>query len=151
MMKRSFVISALSITLILSNAAVLAQSEEHYHQTSESSLKLNDGQKWPTDKHTDDSVQVMESTFKKFQAESGNQLEYQNLGKELEEQLKKLIAGCTMKGEAHTQLHLFIEQLNSPLKELSEGKDVNVQKEALNKTGKKLEEFHHFFEYLPKE
>jgi uncharacterized protein YukE len=148
MMKRPFVISALSITLILSNAAVFAQSEEHYHQTPESSLKLNDGQKWPADKHTDDSVQVMESTLKKFQAESG--LKYQNLGKELEEQLKKLIAGCTMKGEAHTQLHLFIEQLNSPLKELNEGKDVNVQKEALNKTGKKLEEFHHFFEYLPK-
>lgn len=88
-MKRPFVISTLSLTLILSNAAVFAQSEEHYHQTLESSLKLNDGQKWQTDKHTDDSVQVMESTLKKFQVESSNQLEYQNLGKKLEEQLKK--------------------------------------------------------------
>ena len=150
-MKKYFVISALFLTWILSNAIVLAQSAEHYHQTPESSLKLNHGQKWPADKHTTDSIQVMESTLRKFQAESGKPLEYQNLGKELEEQFKKLIAGCTMKGEAHTQLHLFIEQLSSPRKELSEGKDTNVQKEALNKTGMKLEEFHHFFEYLPKE
>lgn len=150
MIKRYFMIATISMMLWNHSTLVFAQSEEHaHHETQASSLKLNQGQKWQIDPHTDHSIQAMESSLKKFQGTSNNLAAYKDLGKELEEELKKLIAGCTMKGDAHTQLHFFIERLSSPLEELRKGEEQSVQ--AFEKVGKELKEFHHFFEYLPKD
>lgn len=149
-MNKYFLVGILIATLWIRSDRSFAQlNEDHQHETQGSSLQLNHGQKWQTDQHTYHSIQLMESSVEKFQEASSPSPEvYQKLGDELGKQLKTLIAGCTMEGAAHTQLHRFIERLDYPIKELSKAEKANMQ--AFEQISKELKIFHDFFEYLPK-
>lgn len=73
---------------------------EHGHAEGQK-LVLNDGQKWETDEHT-------RTIFATMRARLDSELSGKELGAALEGDLQKLIQGCTMPGEAHKQLHVFL-------------------------------------------
>ncbi len=79
---------------------------KHQHSASKLALALNNGSKWEMDEHTRTMSKQMKHTF--LSAEHSNLESLNKLGKKLQSQLDVLIRGCTMTGEAHDQLHVFL-------------------------------------------
>lgn len=76
-------------------------------------ISLNAGSRWAMDDHTRSMFQAMTARL-----ESGGQPG--ELGKGLQADLEKLIQGCTMTGEAHDQLHVFLMAYMPAVRELAE-------------------------------
>ncbi len=66
-------------------------------------LGLNAGRKWQMDEHTRSMFKAM---TEKIDAHVGD--DAKSLGAALQADLGELIAGCTMTGEAHDELHKFL-------------------------------------------
>ena len=86
---------------------------------------LNAGQKWQMDDHTRSMFATMVDRLEDPGAES---VEPQELGKILEADLDALIQGCTMTGDAHSELHKYLVEFIPAIQQLaSEGGDDEVQ------------------------
>ncbi len=122
------------ITILISMALIATCSDDHAkaahnetnshadHQSSETQavgMTLNNGEKWPMDEHTRNSFSEMEEVF--FNADhvalEGKGLK--QLGSDLQADLDGLIKGCTMTGEAHNQLHVYLTGYIPAVQELS--------------------------------
>ncbi len=66
-------------------------------------LGLNAGRKWEMDEHTRSMFKAM---TEKIEGHAGD--DAKSLGVALQADLGELIAGCTMTGEAHDELHKFL-------------------------------------------
>lgn len=92
----------------------------HHHPTGDvGDLQLNDGLKWEADAHTNALVAEMKSSVSTFD----NSDDYKVLADTLTSQLNRLIAGCTMDGPAHDELHKWLVPLIDNIKELSASED----------------------------
>lgn len=134
----------LAVLLILTTTQLVhgvndAEQAKHAHKHSEvhdkTNLTLNHGSKWQLDNHTRG---MFESMSKRIHA--GGDLK--GLGEKLSEDIHKLIAGCTMTGAAHDQLHLFLSPYIPAVHELSH----KGTKKALEKVKHKLHGYHSYFE-----
>jgi len=103
---RYFFVAAFSF--FLSMSAYGEHHEAHHRhdpadhqQAIEHELVLNDGKKWPMDEHTRSMFEVMVA-----RVEGGGDIK--KLGQQLQNDLDKLIQGCTMTGAAHDELHEFL-------------------------------------------
>jgi len=112
-------------------------AHEHGNHGSEaaiSGLKLNNGVRWEMDGHTRTMSSKMEKTF--FNADHSTQSSLNAMGVQLEAQLDVLIAGCTMDGEAHNQLHMFLNDYIPTVNNLSKAKDLeSARGEAIKLKG----------------
>lgn len=112
----------------------------HYnHKPSEThennKPSLDHGAKWTMDSHT---RKMFVSMSKRVHA--GGDLK--EMGGKLDEDLQKLIQGCTMTGAAHNQLHLFLAPYIPAVTELSQ----EGTEEALQKVKHALHDYQSFFE-----
>ena len=78
----------------------------HEMQNAPLKLSLNDGQKWQMDEHTRNSINTLHSIFELSEPVAVE--DFNAIGKETDAEVNNLIAGCTMEGGAHEQLHLFL-------------------------------------------
>lgn len=135
----------LLIALLILSATQLAHSAndsahgKHAHEHSEvhehRELSLNHGEKWKMDAHTRAMFISMSERL-----HAGGDLK--EMGKKLNEDIHKLIEGCTMTGSAHDQLHLFLSPYIPAVHELShEGTE-----KALEKVKHKLHGYQSYFE-----
>ncbi len=93
-----------------------APSDDHKPDgTIPKAFELDDGKRWQMDDHTRASVGRMRDLI----AQAGD--DPAALGASLEDELETLIGGCTMKGPAHQQLHIFIAALFPRLATLKGG------------------------------
>jgi hypothetical protein len=74
------------------------------------SLSLNEGTKWEMDEHTRSLFRQMAERFEELDAPNASEEELAALGTSLQGDLDALIAGCTMVGDAHNELHKFLGQ-----------------------------------------
>lgn len=79
-------------------------------------LQLDHGAKWRLDEHTRTQFQIMQERVSSAAASK-------ELGSKLQQDVDQVIAGCTMTGEAHQQLHLFLAQLLPAVTALKETGD----------------------------
>lgn len=90
---------------------------EHSHtETATTQLQLNHGAKWRLDEHTRTQFHIMHDRISAAAASK-------ELGNKLQQDVDQLIAGCTMTGEAHQQLHVFLAQLLPAVTALKETGD----------------------------
>lgn len=76
------------------------------HKHDDSPLVLDNGEKWTIISTMDVYLQEMEDLVANF---NGKSLEdHQSLAKELKENIGLLTANCTMKGQAHDELHKWL-------------------------------------------
>ncbi len=131
-MKKIVIAISLSIIPVFSvGAGQLAYAQEHSHHASEagiSGLGLNHGQQWEMDEHTRTMLVKMEATF--FAADHSSQVGLNAAGAELKVQLDELIAGCTMAGEAHDQLHVFMSEYIPVINLLAQAGDHAIARDA---------------------
>jgi hypothetical protein len=80
----------------------------HVSDTPEEGLRLNNGQKWMMDDHTRSSFIRMTTSFLNTDHLSMEVEVLKKSGSDLQVQIGELIKGCTMTGEAHDQLHVYL-------------------------------------------
>ncbi len=93
-------------------------ADHQAHESSEklSDLSLNNGVKWKTDSHTKLMMKsIHEILNQDIRLESA---EYRILGEKVSEKIDKLISGCTMTGDSHAQLHVFLSKFIPAVKSL---------------------------------
>lgn len=98
-------------------------------------LSLDHGAKWKMDSHTRKMFASM-----KDRIQAGGDLK--EVGEELDEDLHKLIQGCTMTGAAHDQLHLFLAPYIPAVTELSQ----KGTEDAFQKVKHMLHDYQNYFE-----
>jgi hypothetical protein len=128
----------------------LQAAEEHGHdahahgsEMPASGLSLNDGKRWEMDDHTRKMSLKMSKTF--FNSDHSSQASLSAMGAKLENQLNQLIAGCTMDGEAHKQLHVFLADYIPNIKSLTEAKDLDMARDSAIKLKANLETYEKHF------
>jgi len=91
-------------------------------------LSLNNNNKWQMDTHTRTSIGKM------IVISTNKSLSSKDIGIQIQEELNILFNGCTMQGDAHNELHKFL-QLYIPvvnqLKETGNDTDLNKLKNQL--------------------
>jgi hypothetical protein len=100
------------------------QSHNHPAHTSSDSkqgglqLSLNGEEKWLMDTHTRSVLGAMQDKVLASDIASKTEAELIELGGMLEQDLDKLIQGCTMQGGAHDALHAYLGELMPAVAEL---------------------------------
>ncbi|WP_431134125.1 hypothetical protein [Psychroserpens mesophilus] len=81
-------------------------------------ITLNEGQKWTANTETNEGVERMKTTIK---TQPTNTLEeYYNLAELLNKDKNYVIKNCTMKGDSHDNLHVWLLPLMDKIDALSE-------------------------------
>ncbi|MBL7994731.1 hypothetical protein JNM05_05115 [bacterium] len=117
----------MSIYLILVFSFLVLGGCKHKHSEQESSaqieeVKLDQGKKWKADQQTNGGAAKLQSIVAEFSKETPKpELEdYKRLNTQVQTELDEIFKKCTMTGDAHQQLHVFLVRII---------KDVNVLKE----------------------
>ena len=83
---------------------VSSVAQEHAHGDEE--IQLNQGQKWKVDAEMLSIIRTMENDVASFK---GSELaEYNSLSEKLKKNIDLLTSNCTMKGQAHDELHKWL-------------------------------------------
>jgi hypothetical protein len=117
---------------------------EHSNHEESLSLSLNDGKRWQMDDHTRKMTTEMLATFSTSDHSTVTGLNF--LGKQLREQLDKLIKGCTMTGQSHEQLHIFLNSYMPAVNSLIVSNDINTGTRNAIAIKKLLESYQQYFE-----
>ncbi|PHS54049.1 MAG: hypothetical protein COB01_02585 [Lutibacter sp.] len=114
------------------------------HKETGMDLSLDQGKFWKANKETTDGVQNMIELMKNFN-EKEHIDSYEKLTERLKQEFTMIFEKCTMKGEAHNQLHNFLIPIKDLFGELS-SKDLNKCKESFNKLNMHLAVYKGYFE-----
>lgn len=119
-------------------AAHAADGEAH------AGLALDAGKKWLMDEHT-------RATFAEIRtlvtgAEVATTADAATLAGALDGKLGTLIAGCTMSGAAHDQLHVFLTDFMPAVKALGESPEIEQARERLAGLRRQVEQYDAHFE-----
>lgn len=93
--------------------------EETYHSDGE--LTLNNGLKWQANPETTEGVIAMMDHLEAFRNLGLG--DYEQLRIHLEDEFKMIFEKCTMKGEAHNQLHNYLYPMRDYFSKLSKGSE----------------------------
>ena len=105
-------------------------------------LGLNDGNKWLMDDHTRASFAKMATSFLNADHLSLEGEGLMKAGADLQDDLDDLIQGCTMTGNAHNQLHVYLTGYIPAVAALSESGQI----EDARKVAHYLEIYGNYFE-----
>lgn len=111
---------------------------------NESSLSLNNGEKWTANQETTKGVRNMQAHMADY-TEIDEPEACKRLQSALQEEFNYIINKCTMKGEAHDQLHNFLMVIQQNLKGLGSN-DLNRCKESYEKIDAQLAVYDAYFE-----
>lgn len=117
-------------------------SEEHAHTDTE--LTLNNGELWQANPETTEGVNKMIEIVDAF-SDTENIEAYSTLSEELKTEFGLIFKRCTMKGEAHNQLHNFLIPINAQFKNL-DSKNLEQCQKAYQELKDHLAIYNNFFE-----
>lgn len=130
----------LAIPLLLLACGQVASAEKHQQGAG---LVLDNGQKWKANPETTTGVANMVQLAQSF-TDTGKSSAYAVLKTQLEDEFTLIFKQCTMKGEAHNQLHTFLLPLKPLFKELASS-NLSTRKESLAKLKVHLAEYTNYF------
>lgn len=86
-------------------------------------VELNNGEKWKANPETTEGINRMMSIIS-VDASAYAAADYNNLGQALSVEKTQIFENCTMEGEAHNQLHNYLQPLIDMINDLKEKSDV---------------------------
>ena len=145
----------ITLAIILSTVACQIATKDKLEVTSEtevdntahedeSGLELNDGQRWKANPETTQGVNNMIQLVNSFTA-TEDTVAYNTLTDSLESEFTFIFQKCTMKGEAHDQLHNFLFPMKSMFKRLSSG-ELKQSELAFDELEEHLKKYQNYFE-----
>jgi hypothetical protein len=105
------------------------KTEEHQHSESET-IQLNNGEKWKVDDNMMLHIRNMEKEVVHFDQEKSTN--YSLLADKLKTNIDILTSNCTMKGQAHDELHKWLVPYIELVDSFSEEKSANQFTEIQN-------------------
>ncbi|WMJ73616.1 hypothetical protein RCC89_10645 [Cytophagaceae bacterium ABcell3] len=147
-MKKLPLLLALVLTLTIMSCgqkndnAKAHQSEQT--NTHKEDIKLNDGKKWKVNEEMASHIEFSEELVKNY-IKSGEK-DYLNLARELNESKKNLVSSCTMKGEAHDNLHTWLHPYIGLLQKLEASKNENTAQETVLEIEEAFKTYRRYFE-----
>lgn len=120
-----------------------SQEENHHHDESEA-IELNNGQKWKVDSNMIRHIRNMENDvifFTKLE-----QKYYKTLSVKLQTNIDLLTSNCTMKGQAHDELHKWLLPYIDLVQELSVAKDESEAAKRFEKIQTSYQTFNQYFQ-----
>jgi hypothetical protein len=90
---------------------------ENHHNDDE--LRLNNGMKWQANTETTEGILAMKELLEAFRNLGLG--DYEQLRIHLETEFQMIFEKCTMKGEAHNQLHNYLYPMRDCFSDLSKG------------------------------
>lgn len=115
------------------------KTEVHEHSNDET-IQLNDGQKWKVDVDMMAHIRTMENDVTSFDKETPEN--YQLLADNLKKNIDLLTSNCTMKGQAHDELHKWL----LPYIELVDDFSKDKSNENLAKIQESFTTFNQYFQ-----
>ena len=120
------------------------QAHDHSQETQISGMKLDNGKKWKMDDHTRAMFKKMVSSFTASDHSAVAGL--QKSGVQLKGQIDDLIKGCTMAGDAHNQLHVFLTGYIPAVEMLASSSDLKSGRDHALKVKGILDRYDDYFE-----
>ncbi|QHI36933.1 hypothetical protein IMCC3317_23030 [Kordia antarctica] len=93
-----------------------------YSNTWTEEIKMNNGAKWQANAETNEGVKNMQNSIKI--QKTSTLKEYQKLAEQLNKDISYVIKKCSMKGDSHNNLHVWLLPLMEKIEALSEAKTV---------------------------
>jgi hypothetical protein len=115
---------------------VTMTAKESLEPTQHGVVSLNSGSKWVANTETTDGIREMMRLMADYEASSSKDLD--KLQEDLRTEFRTIFAKCTMKGEAHDQLHNYLLPLKEQLDDLP--------KVDLSEVSSYLEEYFTYFQ-----
>ena len=141
-MKRLLLISAVLLLITSCNEhSTEVKKEVETTRVKESSapkVQLNDGERWAANIATTEGIKNLSVMAESFDSSSEN---YETLQSNLRDEFGLIFKNCTMKGEAHEQLHNYLLPLMELFGELTE----EASEKTLGKIKDHLARFDSYF------
>jgi hypothetical protein len=121
----------------------LKSPEENEVVVEKNNITLDNGAKWIANPETTAGVNNMKKLMAEFQ-DSENTENYSQLKDQLQAEFTMIFKKCTMKGEAHNQLHNFLIPIKNHLENLKNS-DLTGSKATFYKLKDHLEIYQNYF------
>ncbi len=108
---------AISVVLLFQMSCGQSGQEHQKHSEKLPEVTLDDGKRWIANPETTDGIRAMVHSIEQFQEDQ--QTDYSVLKESLQGFYSTILKKCTMKGEAHNQLHHYLVPLNQEIDNLS--------------------------------
>jgi hypothetical protein len=120
----------------------IAEKTDELHLSSKNKITLNKGKRWNANPETTEGIKNMKEIMNNFTNKSSLKA-YKLLTEHLILEFSMVFEKCTMKGEAHNQLHNFLIPINDLFTHLSSSdlKECQDSYETLNKHLKKYQTY----------
>lgn len=120
-----------------------ASASDASHGT-DAKLELNAGQKWVVDKPMMAYIRSMEKAVHDFEGTPGR--DHAALAMTIQDDLGRLVTSCTMKGEAHDELHKWLMPFLGFSAEYAKASDPSIQLQKFEEIRNALVVFNAYFE-----
>ena len=119
--------------------------DDHHEAVSHPKVMLNNGEKWQANPETSAGISNMLDLAERFgRGEAAAATDCADLAKALKKEFNTIFEKCTMKGEAHDQLHKFLLPMVQQFKLIGEGKG-NECKQHVKSLTSHLKEYGNYF------
>lgn len=132
------------VLILLPTFLLLTACNGHHHGTAEP-VQLDNGRRWQANPETTSGIAKMQAILARHEEGTSDAAARQSLREELEAAYQNIFKQCTMKGEAHNQLHNYLLPMN-PLFEKINGADAAESEAAIRKLKEHLAEYAAYFE-----
>lgn len=131
------------------NSTVQTQQDSSHHENAaDTALALNNGSKWTVDSVTSENFVFLKNVAENFaQKPFPDQKQFGMVANDLQNGFNKLIQQCTMKGDAHNELHKWLEPALQNVKDLKNSTDTAQSKKTFDELKGRLENFRNYFNY----
>ncbi|MCL7761882.1 hypothetical protein MPF19_00545 [Polaribacter sp. Z014] len=120
-----------------------AEVNDLYSNSWIQEIKLDNGKKWQANSETNEGVLKMQNSIKDF---SSNTLEgYYELAEKLNVDKNYVIKNCTMKGDSHDNLHVWLLPLIAKLDALSEANTIEEAAKLKQSIEENINEYADYF------
>lgn len=107
-------------------------------------LYLNNGQKWPVNADMLPHIRQAGTLIGQYQTTGDG--DYARLAAELQATHEKLIASCTMKGESHDVLHLWLHPHMKLTNDLARAQSTEEAQALVDRLAASMQTFQQYFE-----
>jgi hypothetical protein len=126
------------------NHSEMENHDGHDHDNESAVLNLNKGKKWEVNSEMMIPVRDMEKRIHAFA--TSDKKDYSSLAVELKSDLDKLTSSCTMTGESHDQLHIWLLPHMELVDELSDAEDDKKSQRIFAEIQASMITFNDYFE-----
>lgn len=106
-------------------------------------MNLNNGAAWEANKETTEGILLMEARIERDNSKSIE--DYHALAADLDDLKNYIVKKCTMQGESHENLHVYLVPLMKMIGKLKNAKTVEEASQLKLDVSKHLQEYSRFF------